>query len=83
MFSRIFTVISVQLIETRKIVALIAVIDRMKTTPRPAKKAGRISGSMMRRNVVPLPAPRLAEASSMLWSICCSNATVVRIPIGL
>ena len=32
--------ISVQLIETRKIVALIAVIERMNTTPRPAKKAG-------------------------------------------
>ena len=38
MFSRIFTVISVQLIDTRKIVALIAVIDRMKTTPRPGEE---------------------------------------------
>src|SRR5262245_3279480 len=31
MFSRIFTVTSVQLTDTRKIVALIAVIDRMNT----------------------------------------------------
>src|SRR5256885_11999225 len=35
MFSRILTVMSVQPIETRKMVALIAVIERMKTTPRP------------------------------------------------
>ena len=40
MFSRIFTVMSVQPIETRKIVALMAVIERMNTTPRPAKNAG-------------------------------------------
>ena len=52
MFSRILTVMSVQLIETRKIVALIAVIERMNTTPSPAKNAGRISGSVTRRNVV-------------------------------
>ena len=51
MFSRILTVISVQSIETRKIVALIAVIERMNTTPSPAKKAGMISGSITRRNV--------------------------------
>jgi hypothetical protein len=82
MFSNIRTVISVQLIETRKIVALIAVIDRMNTMPRPAKKAGRISGSVMRRNVVPLPAPRLCDASSRLLSICCNSATVARIPVG-
>ena len=74
--------ISVQLIDTRKIVALIAVIDRMNTTPRPAKNAGRISGSVTRRNVVPLPAPRPCEASSRLRSICCSSATVARMPVG-
>ncbi len=51
MFSRILTVISVQLIETRKIVALIAVIERMNTTPRPAKNAGMISGNITCRNV--------------------------------
>ena len=33
MFSRMRTVISVQPIDTRKIVALIAVIERMNTTP--------------------------------------------------
>ena len=82
MFSRIFTVISVQPIDTRKIVALIAVIERMNTTPRPAKNAGRISGSVTRRNVVPLPAPRPCEASSRLLSICCSSATVARMPVG-
>ena len=70
MFSRIFTVMSVQLIETRKMVALIAVIERMKTTPSPAKNAGTMSGSVMRRKVVPLPAPRPCEASSRLLSIC-------------
>ena len=62
--------ISVQSIDTRNIVALIAVIERMKTTPSPAKKAGRINGNITRRNVVASPAPRLAEASSMLLSIC-------------
>src|SRR5207302_7378468 len=36
MFSRMRTVISVQPIDTRKIVALIAVIERMNTTPTPA-----------------------------------------------
>ena len=82
MFSRIFTVISVQLTETRKIVALIAVIERMNTTDSPAKNAGTISGSVMRRNVVPLPAPSPDEASSRLLSICCSNATVARMPVG-
>src|SRR6266496_486220 len=82
MFSRIFTVMSVQPIETRKIVALIAVIERMNTMPSPAKNAGRISGSVIRRNVVPLPAPRPREASSRLRSICCSSATVARIPVG-
>ena len=83
MFSRMRTVISVQLIDTRKMVALIAVIERMKTTPRPAKKAGAISGRVTRRKVSPLPAPRLADASSRLRSICCSSATVARMPVGL
>jgi hypothetical protein len=55
-----------QLMEIRKIVALMAVIDRIKTTPSPAKNAGRMRGIVMRRNVVPEPAPKLAEASSML-----------------
>ena len=82
MFSRIFTVMSVQLIDTRKIVALIAVIERMNTTPRPAKNAGRTSGNVMRRNVVPLPAPNPCEASSRLLSICCNSATVARMPVG-
>ena len=77
------TVISVQLSDTRKMVALIAVMERMKTTPRPAKKAGTISGKVTRRKVCALPAPRLAEASSMLRSICCSSATVARMPVGL
>ena len=35
-------------IDTRKIVALIAVIDRMNTTPSPAKNAGTTSGSVTR-----------------------------------
>ena len=83
MFSRMRTVIRVQLMDTRKIVALMAVMERMNTTPRPAKKAGRMSGSVIRRNVVPLPAPRPCEASSMLGSICWSVATVARIPVGL
>ena len=82
MFSRMRTVISVQPIETRKIVALIAVMERMNTTPTPAKKAGITSGSVMRRNVVTLRAPRLREASSRLLSICCNSATVVRMPVG-
>src|SRR6185436_10299775 len=37
MFSRMRTVMSVHPSETRKIVALIAVIERMNTTPTPAK----------------------------------------------
>src|SRR5215212_9055968 len=81
-FSRMRTVISVQPMDTRKIVALIAVIERMNTTPTPAKKAGMTSGSVMRRKVVTLRAPRLREASSRLRSIWCSKATVVRIPVG-
>jgi hypothetical protein len=64
-------------------VALIAVIDLMKTTWRPAKKAGKTRGSITRRKVVKLPAPRLNYASSMLRSIRWSNAMVVRIPAGL
>ena len=60
-----------------------AVIERMNTTPRPAKKAGTISGSVTRRNVVLLEAPSDDEASSRLGSICCSSATVVRMPVGL
>ena len=83
MFSRMRTVMSVQLIEIRKIVALIAVIERMNTTPRPAKKAGMMSGSVIRRNVPALPAPSDCDASSRLGSICCSSATVVRMPVGL
>ena len=83
MFSRIRTVINVQLMETRKIVALMAVIERMKTTPRPAKKAGRINGSVTRRKVVPVPAPSPREASSRLGSIWERRATVVRMPVGL
>ena len=83
MFSRMRTVISVQLIDTRKMVALIAVIERMKTTPRPAKKAGAISGRVTRRKVSPLPVPRLDDASSMLRSICCNSATVARMPVAL
>ena len=63
------TVISVQLIDTRKIVALIAVMERMNTTPTPATNAGITSGSVTRRNVVTLRAPRLLEASSRLLSI--------------
>ncbi len=82
MFSRMRTVIRVQPIETRKIVALIAVIERMNTTPTPAKNAGMTSGKVMRRNVVTLRAPRLLEASSRLLSIWCSSATVVRMPVG-
>src|SRR6266567_6067165 len=82
MFSRILTVISVQPIETRKIVALIAVIERMKTMPSPAKNAGRIKGSVILRNVLALPAPRPCDASSRLRSICCSSATVARMPVG-
>ena len=49
----------------------------------PAKKAGAISGRVTRRKVSPLPAPRLDEASSRLRSICCSSATVARMPVGL
>src|SRR5205085_11039074 len=83
MFSRMRTVIKVQPMDTRKIVALIAVIERMNTTPTPARKAGITSGSVTRRKVVPLRAPRLRDASSRLLSICCSSAIVVRIPAGL
>ena len=82
MFSSIFTVMRVQLIDTKKIVALIAVIERMNTTPSPAKNAGMISGKVTRRNVAPLPAPSPCEASSRLLSICCSRATVARMPVG-
>lgn len=81
-FSRIRTVMSVQSMEMRKIVALMAVMERMKTTPKPAKNAGRIRGRVIRRKVVPDLAPRLKEASSMLGSICWSIATVVRMPVG-
>src|SRR5437764_719047 len=82
MCSRSRTVISVQPIEPRKMVALIAVSERMKTMPSPAKNAGRIKGSVILRKVVALPAPRLCDASSRLRSICCSSATVARMPVG-
>src|SRR6266542_1704057 len=83
MFSRMRTVMRVQLMETRKMVALIAVMERMKTTPSPAKKAGTMRGSVTRLKVVPLRAPSPCEASSMLGSICWSRATVARMPVGL
>ena len=63
-------------------VALIAVIERMNTTPSPAKNAGRISGKVTRLNVVPLAAPRLCEASSRLRSTCSSSAMVARMPVA-
>src|SRR4029453_11148269 len=83
MFSRMRTVIRVQLMDTRKMVALMAVIERMKTTPTPARNAGITNGIVTRRKVVALPAPRLREASSRLASICCIRAMVVRMPAGL
>ena len=83
MFSRMRTVMRVQLIDTRKMVALIAVMERMKTTPSPAKKAGTMSGRVTRLKVVPLRAPSPCEASSRLGSICWSSATVARMPVGL
>ena len=61
------TVISVQPIDTRKIVALIAVIERMNTTPRPAKNAGsdqRQRDAPERRRRSPRPGPaRLPRGS--------------------
>jgi hypothetical protein len=54
--------------ETRKIVALIAVIERINTTLNPAKNASMISGSMMRRKVMKLEAPRLNDASTLKTS---------------
>ena len=84
MFSRMRTVISVQPIETRKIVALIAVIERMNTTPRPAKNAG---SDQRQRDAAEGRAAAARRGSARpppgCVSICCSSATVARMPVGL
>jgi len=75
-FSRMRTVIRVQWMETRKIVALMAVMERMKTTPSPAKRPGSTSGIVTRRKVASVPAPRLCEASSMAGKLSPVGAEV-------
>jgi regulator of sirC expression with transglutaminase-like and TPR domain len=68
--SRIRTVIRVQFMEIKKMVALIAVIERINTIPKPLNRPGRISGMVIRLKVVVALAPKLKDASSMLGSIC-------------
>ena len=80
MHSNILAVSSDQLTETRKIVALIAVIEWMKRYFIPAISAGMTSGSVMFLKVPIDEAPRLSEAYSSEGSIWCSEAMTKRIP---
>ena len=57
----------------RKIIAEMVVIERTNAYTSPEKKAGRINGSVTRRKVAKLSAPRLIDASSMTGSICDSD----------
>ncbi|MEA2909412.1 MAG: hypothetical protein QOJ15_1493 [Bradyrhizobium sp.] len=67
---------SVQLIDTRKIVALIAVIDRMKTTLNPVKKADTINGKASERLSAPFersnsrPSTAISVAASSVRPSC-------------
>jgi len=51
-WDKICTVIKFQLAETRKMAALMAVMARTKAKTKPEKKAGEMSGRVMRRNTV-------------------------------
>ena len=63
--------------------ALMAVMLRTKLYTNADRIAGRISGRVMRRNVVHELAPRVSEASSRLLSICDSDAMPERTPTGM
>jgi hypothetical protein len=76
------TVMRFQSPETTKITALMVVMQWMKLKPRPEKKAGAARGRVIRRKVWLAVAPRSAEASSMLRSICRSEAIPARTPMG-
>ncbi len=71
-----------QLTETRKITALIAVSETVNRYRIPALTAGRTSGSVTRRSVVNRDAPRPREASSSDGSSCRSDAMIDRIPVA-
>ena len=66
----------------RKIIAERLVMCRAKLKMRPAMKAGKMSGNVTCRNVYPVSAPRLVEASSIAGSICCSAAIPARTEAG-
>ena len=68
---------------TRKITALMAVMLRTKLYTSADRMAGRISGSVMRRNVVQEFAPSVSDASSRLLSIWDSDAMPERTPTGM
>ena len=80
MHSRMRVVMSVQWTDTRKIVALMAVIEWMKRYFMPASTAGRTSGTVIDVKVFTDDAPRLRLASSIEGSICESAAMTLRIP---
>ena len=50
------------------------VMERANANMSPVRKAGRIKGNEILRNVLPPDAPSDAEASSIEVSICCSAA---------
>ena len=82
MHSRMRVVKSDQWTDTRKMVALMAVIARMKRNFMPAVTAGMMSGNVTLRNVPKADSPRDSDASSSEGSICCREATVERIPVA-
>ena len=60
-----------------------AVMLRTKLYTSADRMAGRISGSVMRRNVVQELAPSVSEASSRLYSICDREVRLDRTPTGM
>ncbi|MPN45239.1 hypothetical protein SDC9_192806 [bioreactor metagenome] len=80
MHSKIRTVNKLHRTETKKMIALTAVIETTKRYRMPVVTAGAIRGSVTLKNVVAREAPKLSEASSIDVSICCIDATIARIP---
>lgn len=74
------TVIRFQFTETRKMTALIDVIDRTNEYTNPENNADFINGKETRQNVVKLFAPKLVEASSIEGSTCLKLFAPASIP---
>ena len=67
---RIEAVTILHLALTRKMIAERLVMCRVKLKINPARRAGRMSGSVTLRNVYCASPPRMLEASSIEGSIC-------------